>query len=176
MSTRLVKKVRRQQRTLFLLFFVIPVTCLGLVAHSALAMGFGIWPVPPASAVEDIDLPFEDVTEQMEFDYPIVRNPLNSPVTCMVGKAPIWIKSGKSPDPSGRWNRKGYRQQKRQYIKFGGTVGFYIFDVKPESEKKLSQVLVAQIGTMQCAKVDRVIASKPCSPGMNIHACVKQGL
>ena len=176
MRSAVRRKIDRQQRTMFLLFFVVPLTFLLLVAHSAIAMGFGVWPTPPASATVDMDLPFEDVTEQMEFDYPIVRNPTDSLVTCMVGKAPIWIKKATSPDPSGRWNRRGYRQQKREYIKFQGTVGFYIFKVDPQGERRLTQNLVSQIGTMQCAKVDKILASR-CRPGQNIHKCLsEQGL
>ena len=185
--SRMTRKVRRQQRTMFLLFFVAPVFFICLVAHSALAMGFGVWPPVPASATQKYSainegLPFEDVTEDVLVEttkYGRLRivNPLNSPITCMIGKLPYGLGGswgrGMSPHPSGK-GKKGYKR--REKIPLNGVSGTFIFAVEPNAERELHPSHAQQLGTIQCAKVDYYLNSKQCRPGMNIHACVKQGL
>ena len=179
-------KVRRQQRIMFLLFFAFPVIFLGLAAASE-AMGFGTYPYGPniskySTTNLNEGLPFDDVTEQVTVettDYGRLRvvNPFDSPITCMIGKLPYGLGGswgrGMSPHPSGK-GKKGYKR--REKIPLNGVSGTFIFAVEPNKERELHPSHAQQLGTIQCARVDQVLDSNRCRPGMNIHACVKQGL
>lgn len=175
--SRRTRKIVRQRRTMFLLFFVMPLAMLSFSTYSAFAMGFGFWPaLPEYSEIRSEDLPFEDVTEQLEYKlqesgHMLVVNPTDNIVVCMVGR--FYHISGKSPNLDGS-GRRGYK--KKETIRLNGVSGTWMFKVEPNADRTLQPNITTTMGTLQCAAVDYVIDKKKCSPGMNIHACVKQGL
>ena len=122
------------------------------------------------------DLPFVDVTEEMVFTRSegklLVENPLETPVVCLIGKTNR--SSGKSPSLDGKKSRGGYLT-KQDTIRLNHMSGQWAFKVEPNDSHLIHNHMVHQIGTIQCTAVDYVIENR-CTPGMNIHACVKQGL
>ena len=122
------------------------------------------------------DLPFVDATEEMVFTRSegklLVENPLETPVVCLIGKTNR--SSGKSPSLDGTKSRGGYLT-KQDTIRLNHMSGQWAFKVEPNDSHLLHNTMVHQIGTIQCTAVDYVIENR-CTPGMNIHACVKQGL
>jgi hypothetical protein len=160
-----------------LYIMVVPVTIVSAVVTDTHAFAGGFFgQVHPSLSINVDDTPFVDATEEMVFTRSegklLVENPLDTPVVCLIGK--INRSSGKSPSLDGTKSRGGYLT-KQDTIRLNHMSGQWAFKVGPNDSHMLHNTMVHQIGTLQCTAVDYVIENR-CTPGMNIHACVKQGL
>ena len=175
MKSNVRKSVARRGRRLFTAFFLLPVSVISFSVWSVVAEAWQ--PLIPHTGLKDVNegLVFEDITEFMEFDGATIVNPYDHPVVCMVGKLPFIGKNAKSPDLSGRVMRRGYKLLRKDKIPMISTGGHWLFEVKPDSKRKLMANTLKMLGTLQCAKVDRVV-DRRCIPGMNIQWCKEQGL
>ena len=156
---------------------VITVVIVSAVATDTNSFAGGFFgPVHPSLSINIGDTPVVDVTEQMTFTRSegtlLVENPLDTPVVCLIGKTNH--SSGKSPSLDGTKRRGGYLT-KQDSFRLNNMSGQWAFKVEPNDSQLLHNTIVHQIGTLQCAAVDYVIDNR-CTPGMNINACVKQGL
>jgi hypothetical protein len=160
-----------------LYIMVVPVAIVSTVVTDTHAFAGGFFgQVHPSLSINVDDTPFVDATEEMVFTRSegklLVENPLETPVVCLIGKTNH--PRGKSPSLTGMKRRGGYHT-KRDAIRLNHMSGHWAFKIEPQGSSLLHNVMVHQIGTLQCAAVDYVIENR-CTPGMNINACVKQGL
>ena len=149
-----------------------------LSPNVVLAFTGGMYYGRSPSDTHSADLPFNDVTEQLEyFEYDngqmSIKNTQEQIVVCLVGKSYFSTSPSPSPDGSTRM-RRGYND-KKDYIPLNGVSGQFLFHIPAGETKLLSSTLTGQLATIQCATVDYYV-SKRCRPGMNIHSCIKQGL